>query len=189
MWNRKLCQRLLVALALVVGSASVASAQPSGGYLANFKFGPAIGVNDAPGQLALGLEFGTLISAGSRSRVYLILPLEFGVGGGRSRIQLEPAVEVDVHLPVGVPLYLAPRAGLGLGIMTGGDCGRGVRGPGCDADFAFAFNLGVGVKYVLNNLVNFSFEPLRLDFWPVGSAQSGIAPVWYSMLFGVGINF
>ena len=182
MSTRKLCQRFLVAVTLLIGSASVADAQPSGGYLANFKFGPAIGVNDAPGQLALGLEFGALMSAGSRSRVYLILPLEFGVGGGRSRIQLEPAVEVDVHLPVGVPLYLAPRAGLGLGIMTGGGC------RGCDADFAFAFNLGVGVKYVLNNLVNFSFEPMRLDFWPVGS-QSGIAPVWYSMLFGVGVNF
>lgn len=182
MWTRKLCQRLLVAVALLVGSASMAHAQPSGGYLANFKFGPAIGVNDANGQLFLGLEFGTLMSAGSRSRVYLILPLEFGVGGGYSRIQLEPAVEVDVHLPVGAPLYLAPRAGLGLGIATAGNC------RGCDANLAFAFNLGVGVKYVLNNLVNFSFEPMRLDFWPVGSNQYG-APVWYSMLFGAGINF
>jgi hypothetical protein len=172
----------LVIVATMLG-AGTAAAQPAGSYMANFKFGPALNINDAVGQLHLGFDFGAAMSSASRSRVYFILPLEFGVGGGLTRIQIEPGVQVDVHLPVGAPLYITPHAGAGIGILSySGYC------PRCTADFAFAFNLGAGIKYVLDHTINFSFEPIRLDFFPVGSNQAG-APVWYSLLFGAGVNF
>lgn len=178
---RKVLVALSFLFALALG-ASPATAQPSGSSMASFRFGPALGINDANGQLHIGFDYGIAMSSASRSRVYFILPLEFGLGGHMTRIQIEPGVRVDVRLPASIPLYISPHAGAGFGIMSYGNC------RGCDANFAFALNLGAELKFVLDNTWNFTFAPMRLDFWPVGSNQGGV-PVWYSMLFGVGMNF
>ncbi len=167
----------LAGAALLLGPA-VARAELGKPYDAQVQLGPSLGVNDAPGQLHLGLEFG----ANTDEQLSLVLPFELGLGGGITRVQFEPGVEGHLRLVSGVPLYLVPRAGVGLGVLTHCCSGTG-------SNAALALNLGTELRYVIKeNVAQASFQPLRLDVYPVGTNQSGAAPIWYAILFGLTAN-
>ena len=168
-----------VAAAAVLAGACPARAQLRSPYEAQVQVGASLGIHGAPGQLHLGFEFG-----GDPSRmVSFILPFELGLGGGMTRLQLEPGAEGHFRLISGQPLYLVPRAGLGFGALTGCCSGGG-------SDFALALNAGLELRYVIkDNVASASFQPVRFDVYPVGTNQSGAVPVWYALLVGATATF
>ncbi len=181
----RLSDRFPKLLALVIAgvlawlaSPRAALAQLRSPYEAQVQIGPSLGINDAPGQLHLGFDFGR----DPYATYSLILPFELGVGGGLTRFQLEPGVEGHFRMLSGVPVYLVPRAGAGLGVLS--HCCNGN-----DGDVALALNLGLELRYVIKeNVLQASFQPVRFDVYPVGTSQSGAAPTWYALLFGLTAN-
>ncbi len=168
-----------VAAAAVLVGPSPARADLRSPYEGQVQLGPSLGINGAPGQLHLGMDFG----ADPSRTLSFILPFELGLGGGITRIQLEPGAEGHFRLISGHPLYLVPRAGLGLGILTGCCQNSG-------SDFALALNAGLELRYVIKeNVASASFQPVRFDVYPFGTNQSGAVPAWYAMLIGVTANF
>jgi hypothetical protein len=148
------------------------------------KFGPSLGIVDASGsQFRLEFHFGINLTPQLPHHIYLDFPLGFGFGNGFTDILIVPGVEADIALPVGVPLYIYPMFGLGVGFFF----------PSCPANFqcstttALGIRLGAGVKYVLQGRYNFFFEPLNLEFYPAGF--EGATPGFYNLLFGGGFNF
>jgi hypothetical protein len=182
-------RRATVALAVAaagvaadVGEGRLAHAQPAGSNTASFRLGPAIEVIDAGGQILLGFDYAFALSTSGRTRLYASLPFEFGLGGGLTRIQMLPGVQGDVHLPVRAPVYVVPQAGVGIGIFPRDGGGRN------DVDLGLGIRVGVEFKYVIEGSWNLSFTPFRMDMFPF-TDNADTTPVWYEMLFGVGLNF
>jgi hypothetical protein len=180
-----LTKRLLVAVVLalvaVAGTGRRAACDPvAGPFKFDLKFGPAIGIIDFHGsQFHLGMHFGIDVTPQlPQAHIYIDLPLAFNFGNDVTDIMLIPGVEADILLPVGQPIYIYPMFGLGVGIFSPS---RG------DTQSAFAIRLGAGVKYVLDGRWNFFFEPLNLEFYPVGIENATLG--FYNLLFGAGVNF
>jgi hypothetical protein len=182
-------KRSLLVLAILGGLAGRAAAQEAlpGPFKFDMKFGPAIGIIDHSGaQFHLGMDFGINVTPSSPHHIYIDIPLAFNFGDEHTDIMLVPGIEADILLPVGVPIYIYPMFGLGLGFVTP-SCPRGFD---CPDYTALVIRLGAGVKYVLQGRWNFFFEPFNLDFWPAGSNHDLYGtPGHYTMLFGAGVNF
>jgi hypothetical protein len=148
------------------------------------KFGPAIGIIDETGsQFHLGFHFGINFTPTQTYHIYLDLPLAFNFGNGHTDIMILPGVEADIALPVGAPLYIYPMFGMGPAFFLP-TCPAPLH---CDSQTQFGFHLGAGVKYVLDGRWNFFFEPLNIEFYPIGNAFGTLGH--YNLLFGAGVNF
>jgi hypothetical protein len=146
-----------------------------GPYECNVQIGPAVGVSDAPGQLHMGFAFG----ADPSRTASFVWPFEIGVGGGTTRLQMEPGIEGHFRIP-GSSLYMVPHAGVGLGVLTS---------YADRTNVALAMNFGAEARYSFNRTLNLTFQPLRFDVYPFGTAQEDVAPVWFSMLLGASAYF
>src|SRR5689334_5758649 len=138
-------------LAGAVGRAS-AQERVAGPFKFDVKFGPSIGIIDNGGtQFRWGMHFGVGLVAGHHYRLYLDLPLDLGFGNGYTTLLLIPGIEADIQLVPGIPLYIYPMAGLGLGFLIPSCRNVGVpfRGNFCDTDVALGLRFGAGIKYVL----------------------------------------
>jgi len=178
-------RRLVLVLALAAASAlyarpAAAQEALAGPYKFDFKIGPSIGLFDFQvTQFRLQPAFGINLLKGSPHHIYLDLPLGLGFGGGATTLTLIPGVQADIALPVPVPLYITPLFGMGIGFLF-------PRGLG-DTQTALAIRLGAGVKYILQGMWNFYFEPFNIEIWPAGikNATKG----FYNLFFGAGVNF
>lgn len=180
-------KRLLPAIVLLglVGRASAQERLP-GPFQFEFKFGPALGIIDEGGsQFHMGMHFGINLTPNLPHHIYLDLPLAFNFGNNHTDIMLVPGVEADIALPVGVPLYIYPMFGLGLGFLV-----PSCRFVDCPNYTALVIRIGAGIKYTLQGRWNFFFEPFNLDFWPAGSNHDIFGtPGHYTLNFGAGVNF
>ncbi len=184
-WYRATMKRLSLAFVLLATFATSARAQQglAGPFKFDMDFGPALGVFDETGsQFHLGFHFGVDLTPHLPHHVYIDIPLGFNFGNHETDIMILPGIEADIALPVGVPIYLYPKFGLGVGIFV----------PSIgDTQAGFGIHMGGGVKYILDGRWNFYFEPFNLDFYPVGVSVADVTITLghYYLLFGAGVNF
>lgn len=151
----------------------------------DFRLGPSFGVLDASGaQFRMDMDFGVRVAHPGHSNIYLVAPLDFGFGSGKTIISCLPGIEADIALPVGQPLFIYPKLGLGVGISTGGSSDQ--FSDSGDTSIAFGIRFGFGIKYVLDGMWSFSFEPFNFELYPVGFDNT---PGYYNLMFGAGLDF
>ena len=180
-------KRTLLALCALAMTATfaprTASAQDTlvGPNKADFLMGPSIGIVDASGtQFRLQFDYGYNVMPASWGNLYINLPLGLGFGNNLLALLLMPGVEADFRLPVSVPIYLYPKAGLSFGLFRFSGISR--------SEFAFGFYFGGGVKYVLDGKWNFLFEPINIEIYPLNGIPNATIGA-YNLMFGVGMNF
>ena len=178
------CALVFVLAALGAGAVSrpAAAEAPYGPYKLDVAFGPSIGVFDLVNtQFRLEPSFGINLTPLSRNHIYLDFPLGLGFGSGTT-LAIMPGVEGDILLPVGQPLYVYPKGGLGVGLFF-------PQGKG-DSIVAFGLRFGMGVKYVLAGQWNFFFEPFNLEIYPRATSVGSFSFTfgYYNLMFGAGVN-
>ena len=143
----------------------------------DFNLGPSFGVLDANiTQFRMEAAFAYCLTPSWRSHIYITAPFGFGFGSSNTVITMMPGVEGDIRLPGSQPIYIYPKAGLGMGLDAGSD----------STDIAFGIRFGFGIKYVLNGMWDFHFEPFNMEIYPVGFEGT---PILYNLMFGSGVKF
>ena len=158
-----------------------------GPYRLDLKLGPSVGIIDTSGtRFRLGVHFGMGVISGPRYRLLLALPVGFGLGAGFTFVSVLPGIEADVQIVSGMPFFLYPMIGVGMGVLVSPCTGPPQRAR-CENNLAFGLRAGVGIRYVVWGRWNFLFEPFNLEFYPAGSA--GYTMGFYNVLLGAGVNF
>ena len=183
----------LLALAIIAGTATVASAVPpilrpgTKPMWAGAGLGPVIKAKDLPTQFMLQQTFGYHFS-GTATGPAIAIDLREGFGDDFITFQIMPRFVWDIQLIDGVGFYLSPSAGLAYLLVANGETAHG-----------FTFNAAIEGKLVLGDFgyvflrpfgLNIGYAEICIDLGPLGSRCEGDSYVRLEMMMiGGGITF
>jgi hypothetical protein len=154
---------------------SASAGGPFGSWRGELKLGPSFNYHDFVNQFRIEAALGLHLADLGRHRLYAVLPVAIGFGNDVVTLTGLPSLQLGLGL-FDIPLWLYVDAGVGVGVFFGSNV----------TDAALGLRFAVGAKYPLGDHWDVLFEPLDLEFYPVGFRNA--VPVTHSIFVGIGYN-